>query len=278
MSNRTPFECAKSVYDALTDQYVCTSVRFNRWYKYDVHRWVLIESEKYITNVFRNILPTFDHKVYKECTCLFYDDKFLRKLDANPYLVGFENGIYDLKDQKLRPGTPNDYVSLSTGYDYVDYHLHRDISIDLQHILADLLICKRPSLYLYNYDDLDDLVLLKKGLGGYCGEMPFTILNNNRYYDNSHNLHGKRLVIIEDKPENNDINIRKDIIKNLLDTSDKKVDAKPLYSDIAYDQFTVLLFTRRELIAPRLDLHLLKNLEANEIMPMLIANYLKIIP
>jgi Megaviricetes DNA primase len=45
--------------------------------------------------------------------------KFEDKLDSNPNLIGFENGIYDLTIGALRDGLPSDYVTLSTGYDYV---------------------------------------------------------------------------------------------------------------------------------------------------------------
>jgi P4 family phage/plasmid primase-like protien len=41
-------------------------------------------------------------------------------LDSNPYLIGFQNGVYDLSQMLFRESKCNDYISLSTGYDYVD--------------------------------------------------------------------------------------------------------------------------------------------------------------
>ena len=59
------------------------------------------------------------HSIMSACRKRFHDNKFEEKLDENPYLLGFENGIYDLKAQIFRQGTPDDNVLMSTGYDYI---------------------------------------------------------------------------------------------------------------------------------------------------------------
>ncbi|DAC81723.1 TPA_asm: S3H [Synchytrium chytrid fungus MELD element] len=43
---------------------------------------------------------------------------FLQTLDSNKNLVGFNNGVYDLKENCFREGRPEDNISMSTGYDY----------------------------------------------------------------------------------------------------------------------------------------------------------------
>ncbi len=43
---------------------------------------------------------------------------FVKKLDTNCYLIGFNNGVYDLKDHIFRPGKQEDMVTLSVGYKY----------------------------------------------------------------------------------------------------------------------------------------------------------------
>ncbi|KXS10216.1 hypothetical protein M427DRAFT_37593 [Gonapodya prolifera JEL478] len=48
------------------------------------------------------------------------DEFFGDNLDANRDLLGFNNGIYDFKRNCFRDGRPEDNVSLSVGYDWVD--------------------------------------------------------------------------------------------------------------------------------------------------------------
>ncbi len=45
---------------------------------------------------------------------------FVKKLDTNSYLIGFENGIYDLKTHTFRDGKQDDRITMSVGYDYSD--------------------------------------------------------------------------------------------------------------------------------------------------------------
>ena len=49
----------------------------------------------------------------------FYDHKFINRLDTNINLLGFDNGVYDFTINSFRQGHPEDYVSMSVGYDYI---------------------------------------------------------------------------------------------------------------------------------------------------------------
>ena len=57
-------------------------------------------------------------KFLSECSIMFADHEFENKLDTNIYLLGFENGVYDLKNEIFRDGTPEDYLTMTTGIDY----------------------------------------------------------------------------------------------------------------------------------------------------------------
>ena len=51
--------------------------------------------------------------ICKECLYLFYDTEFMNKLDTNPHLISFQNGVLDLQENKFRKGYSDDYISLS---------------------------------------------------------------------------------------------------------------------------------------------------------------------
>jgi P4 family phage/plasmid primase-like protien len=71
----------------------------------------------------------------KECGEIMFDSALIDKLDSNPNLIGFNNGVYDLKTKCFRAGTPMDYLSMSVGYDYnpdVDIEIRNDLMRFLQ--------------------------------------------------------------------------------------------------------------------------------------------------
>jgi hypothetical protein len=43
-----------------------------------------------------------------------------KDFNSDPYLLGFNNGVYDLVKSEFRPYTFEDYITLSTGYDYAE--------------------------------------------------------------------------------------------------------------------------------------------------------------
>ena len=61
---------------------------------------------------------SFKNTLMDECKSIFYDSTFEQKLDSNIYLLGFDNGIYDLEQGIFREGRPDDYVTLSTRNSY----------------------------------------------------------------------------------------------------------------------------------------------------------------
>ena len=164
-----------------------------------------------ITYKLRDI--TFKEKVMKECIILFHDPKFEETLDSNTFLVGLENGVYDLKAGQFRDGRPEDRVSVSTEHDYPDFD-EADIDIEnetstIQEVqeIFDFFrqvfpipetrfymwICTSSFLQGYNIDEKFHIwtgtggngkskviSLLELTFGGYCFNVPIQVLTRAR--------------------------------------------------------------------------------------------------
>lgn len=62
----------------------------------------------------------------------FFDKKILLKFDNNPYLLGFNNGVYDFTKKCFRNNNPEDYVTMSVGYDYKEFTISDEIIKDIE--------------------------------------------------------------------------------------------------------------------------------------------------
>jgi P4 family phage/plasmid primase-like protien len=63
---------------------------------------------------------SFRDKIMKECKAVFLDREFANVKDTNKMLLGFTNGVLDLTQKVFRDGKPTDYITMTTGYDYVE--------------------------------------------------------------------------------------------------------------------------------------------------------------
>lgn len=86
------------------------------------------------------------------------DPDFYSTLDSSPYIIGFKNGVYDFKNNIFRESSPNDNITFSTGYDYIDY----DESYDEVQEIYDFLSKIIPNVQVREYL----LKVLGKGLVG----------------------------------------------------------------------------------------------------------------
>lgn len=62
----------------------------------------------------------FKNNVMAEARDMFYDESFLKKINSDPWIVAFENGVYDLKKKFFREGEPLDYLSMNIPIKYRD--------------------------------------------------------------------------------------------------------------------------------------------------------------
>lgn len=65
---------------------------------------------------------TFKNNVMREACDEFYEEKFVDKLDVNPWLLCFENGVVDFKEKRFRRGIPEDYLSKTTNINYIEFN------------------------------------------------------------------------------------------------------------------------------------------------------------
>ncbi|PNH04444.1 putative helicase [Tetrabaena socialis] len=113
----------------------------------------------------------FKDNIIKECCELFYHEKFEEKLDSNCGLLGFLNGVYDLDSAEFREGRPDDFISYTTGINFVPF------SEDLPH-LPDI---RRFWAQVLPKDDIREyvLTLLASFLSGHTRQERFHIWTGN---------------------------------------------------------------------------------------------------
>lgn len=110
---------------------------------------------------------SFKNSIMKDCAKKFYDPTFEGILDSNPDLIGFNNGIFDLKLMKFRPGNPSDLVSMTTGYDYKEYNMTHKHVLGIKDFFSKIMVDKEMQEYI--------LTLLASYLEGYIRGETFII-------------------------------------------------------------------------------------------------------
>lgn len=146
---------------------------------------------------------TFKEKVLKECITFFYDEYFFQKLDVNPYLIGFENGVYDLKKAEFRDGRPEDYISVSTGNDYMEFDQDDDAICEIYTFMSQIFTNADVREYVFvlfasfllgqNVEQKFHIFtggggngksclidLFEMSFGEYCCKLPITLLTQKR--------------------------------------------------------------------------------------------------
>lgn len=199
----------------------------------------LEKKNKVLTDICGKLKTTkFKDDVIKECRELFLQEKFEEKLDNNLYLVGFENGVYDLSKGEFRDGTPDDYISLSTNIEYIPFqYISSDDPdfLELQHFLETVFVEEDIRNYVLKFlasclqghnaeekfriwtgcgsngkSKLEELFL--NSFGDYCINFPITLLLGKRAASNSATpeiaqAKGKRFGYFEEPNENERINV-----------------------------------------------------------------------
>lgn len=147
------------------------------------------------------------NKIMREASELFFDGEFNKLMDSNPYLLCFENGVYDFKLNEFRQGYPNDYVTKSTGRNYIKYDednptysaIYAEIHTFMRqifpeedlckymwdHLAAALIGIKREQAFnIYKGSGSNGKSILTElmslGLGDYKGTVPVNLITDKR--------------------------------------------------------------------------------------------------
>jgi len=160
-----------------------------------------------LKNIIARLSQTNDkQKIMTEARELFYDGSFLKKLDTNPYLLCFANGVVDFKEKRFRAGYPEDCLSRCTNIDYITHYSPEKHDVFVKEI-EDFMnkLFPVPELRKYMWDHLASVLigtsanqtfnmyigigqngksvlvnLMEKMLGDYKGDVPLTLLTQQR--------------------------------------------------------------------------------------------------
>jgi P4 family phage/plasmid primase-like protien len=177
----------------------------------------------------------FKDSIMKECKCLFIEDKFEELLDSRSHLIGFDNGVYDLKMHIFRDGMPDDYICHSTNINYIPYCPEsievREINEFLSKIftnenvknyMLDIITCiidgsiAQERFYIFTGQGSNGksrlLELIQKAIGDYYCILPIALLTQKRAASNSasgelERTKGRRFAVMQEPSENDKINI-----------------------------------------------------------------------
>jgi len=211
------------------------------------------------------------NNIMREAMEIFFDKDFTKNMDANPYLLCFNNGVFDFKTKQFRQGYPQDYITKTTGGPYMPYNYEKNKQTmdDITQFMAQLF--PQPTLCAYMWDHLaSSLIGIKKEhafniyrgsgsngksiltelmshcLGEYKGTVPITLVTEKRNSIGGTSseiiqLKGVRYAVMQEPSK--DAVINEGIMKEL--TGGDPIQARALYSDseIFIPQFTLAVCT-----------------------------------
>jgi len=178
---------------------------------------------------------SYKDSIMKECKCLFIDEKFEEILDCRSHLIGFKNGVYDMKMHIFRDGMPDDHISLSTNKMYYPFNKNlpeiKEITeffekvftnINLRNYVLDILACiidgsiAQERFYIFTGQGSNGksrlLDLIQKSVGDYYATLPIALLTQKRAASNSaqseiERTKGRRFAVLQEPNDNDKINV-----------------------------------------------------------------------
>jgi len=178
---------------------------------------------------------SFKDSIMRELRCLFMDEKFDELLDSRSHLIGFANGVYDLKMHIFRDGMPDDFVFHSTKTNYVAYNPELPeygeindffskifVNEGVRNYMLDIIACiidgsiAQERFYIFTGQGSNGksrlLDLIQKAIGDYYCILPIALLTQKRAASNSaqselERTKGRRFAVMQEPSEQDKINI-----------------------------------------------------------------------
>jgi P4 family phage/plasmid primase-like protien len=198
---------------------------------------------------------SYKSNILKECKCLFTEPKFEELLDSKGHLLGFNNGVYDMKMKVFRDGIPNDYISYSTYRTWVPYNMNSKEAKDIDKFFSEIFL--NDNLKRYALETLACAIdgsinqerfyiltgggsngkskiveLIQKCIGDYYCILPISLLTQKRASSNSaqselERTKGRRFAVMQEPSEGDRINIG--LMKEL--SGNDRIQARGLFKE-----------------------------------------------
>lgn len=144
------------------------------------------------------------NNIMTEAKELFYDNQFIKKIDTDPYILCFKNGVIDFREKRFRNGNPEDYISKCTN---INYYELKDSDQPVINEINDFMhkLFPNEQLYKYMWEHLASTLigtttnqtfnmyigegqngksvlvnLMEQVLGDYKGDVPLTLITQTR--------------------------------------------------------------------------------------------------
>jgi P4 family phage/plasmid primase-like protien len=262
---------SKDMYNLYTKKRVDTEAEYQHYDSNDERLEHLKKKVKAISEIMINLKKTNDkNNVMREAMELFYDKDFVKNMDTNKYLLCFNNGVIDFATKTFRDGYPQDYISKSTGINYIEYNPEMNkIGNEITSFMEKLFPI--PELNKYMWEHLASCLvgtndnqtfniyhgsgsngksiltdLMSHALGEYKGTVPITLVTEKRNSIGGTSseiiqLKGIRYAVMQEPSK--DTKINEGIMKEL--TGGDPVQGRALYceSEIFEPQFKLVVCT-----------------------------------
>jgi len=244
------------VYNKKQDEYLLKKVQAAE--QTEEQQKKIDEKLKAIVIILGKLKKTNDkNNIMREAMEIFFDDDFVKQMDANPYLMCFKNGVYDFKQKEFRQGFPQDYITKTTNIEYRDFNPDIDAEEATQITAFMNQLFPIPDLCRYMWDHLASTLigvkkehvfniyrgsgsngksiltdLMSQCLGDYKGTVPITLVTSQRTSIGGTSseivqLKGVRYAVMQEPSK--DAIINEGIMKEL--TGGDPIQARALYSE-----------------------------------------------